>query len=120
MPFQKLCVGLKVNNNLKWLRIQHNAASLYDAINSGYKQFQSPTTRDQWLGLMEGASLQDNCNQQGFSTSRARLGIAANNENNCDSPDSAVGFGLKFRQLSCGNSMWFYNRIAAFGYILIK
>ena len=35
---------------------------------------------------------------------RARIGIVANNENNCYSPDSFIGFGTSYTHLSASNS----------------
>ena len=47
------------------------------------------------------ASLQVNCNKEGFNAActdkrgpaRARIGILANNEDDCDTCDSRIGFG---------------------------
>lgn len=42
-------------------------------------------------------SLQSYCNRHGFNVyhdyARARIGIITNNENECNSPDSRLGFG---------------------------
>ena len=41
------------------------------------------------------------CFQEGFNTIRVRLGLTANQENDCQTPDSYIGFG--FRKYSAGN-----------------
>jgi len=40
------------------------------------------------------ASLQRNCNKEGFNVAigKARIGIVGNNENDCNSCDSRIGF----------------------------
>ena len=35
---------------------------------------------------------------------RARIGLIANNENDCNSPDSFIGFGTSYTFLSASNS----------------
>jgi hypothetical protein len=56
-------------------------------------------SRTTWLGLVPDARLQDDCNDEGVNVApaggfaRVRLGIVANNENNCSSPDSRLGLG---------------------------
>jgi hypothetical protein len=123
MPFQSLCVGLKVGNNLNWALIPYKASSLYDVIaDNSYRNFS--IGRDTWLSLIGGSSFQDNCNAEGFNGNRTRIGINGNQEEDCLTADSMVGFGFT-RGVACGN---FCSRecsngdtsIPAFGYILIK
>ena len=59
--------------------------------------------RDTWKSLIGSkASLQHNCNREGFNaksfseqvnSNKARIGILSNNENECQSCDSRIGFG---------------------------
>ncbi len=54
--------------------------------------------RASWKALISGSSLQINCNREGFNSNpmnaaRTRIGIVANQENNCSSPDSYIGIG---------------------------
>ena len=53
--------------------------------------------RNKWKWLISGSSLQYNCNKEGFNVyneqSRVRLGLIANNENDCETPDSFIGLG---------------------------
>ena len=55
--------------------------------------------RTAWKDLVAGASLQPNCNAEGFNLvsggdyQAVRLGILGNNENDCGTSDSRIGFG---------------------------
>ena len=50
--------------------------------------------RSKWLGLLSGSKLQSHCNYQGFTVlSKVRIGIVANNENDCRTPDTVLGVG---------------------------
>ena len=71
------------------------------------------------------ASLQSGCNREGFnilsddtSMAKARIGIIGNNENDCTSCDSRIGFGTGGRHndaSTCGNQ-----DKTAIGYILVQ
>jgi len=56
-------------------------------------------SRDTWLSLVPGSLLQDDCNDEGINVApaggfaRVRLGLVANNERDCSSPDSRIGLG---------------------------
>jgi hypothetical protein len=131
VPFQSLCIGLKVGNNLNWALIPYKASSLYDVIADGTNR---PFTisRNKWLSMIGGSSLQHYCNAEGFNGGKveadwpfSRIGILGNEQNDCSSPDSMLGFGLKFNGLTCGNRCKYScsngdKDITAFGYILIK
>ncbi|XP_031557829.1 uncharacterized protein LOC116294374 [Actinia tenebrosa] len=126
MPFQSLCVGMKVGNNLNWALIPYSASSLYDVIaNNTYSNF--TIGREKWLSLIGGSSLQQYCNNEGFNNILAvRIGIRSNNENDCNSPDSTIGFGLPWSGLTCGNRCKSSGcssgskDLVTFGYILIN
>jgi hypothetical protein len=57
--------------------------------------------RSTWGALADGATLEVNCNIEGFNVyfsapyARARIGLVSNNENDCNTPDSALGFGVE-------------------------
>ena len=69
--------------------------------------------RNTWKKLIgSNASLQLNCNREGFNVmgsvggSKVRIGIIGNQENDCASPDSRIGFGaggFPTGDPSCGN-----------------
>ena len=68
--------------------------------------------RNCWKSLTNG-SLQWNCNRSGFNTygdwpdsgARVRFGIMSNENNNCESCDSAIGYGVSAAavNIACGN-----------------
>ena len=89
---------MKVGDANNWLHVPHVAASLHAVIASGaYKA--TASGRAAWKGLIAGSSLQPNCNAEGFNVaplkkwSMVRIGIIGNNENDCGTPDSRLGFG---------------------------
>ena len=101
--FKELCVGMKVSNDLKFVSISYPASSLYDLIADG-KYRATRLGRQRWKSLISGSSLQTNCNRQGFNVlqspnthphplARTRIGIIGNQENDCRTPDSFLGFG---------------------------
>ena len=132
--FTKICLGMKVDGVTRFLRVDKAAASLYALIADG--QYRGTSLgRDAWKGLVgPNASLQRNCNQEGFSSrvssnvrSRVRVGIISNQEGDCHTPDSFIGFGgggSGFKN-ACGNgASWGPDNgnknIKAFGYIFVQ
>ena len=92
--------------------------------------------RNTWKTLIGSqASLQPNCNKEGFNAvgdshkqSKARIGITANQQNDCSSCDSRIGFGtggLHDDSNTCGNEATYSpdngnKHIKAMGYILVQ
>ena len=112
-------------------------------INPGYFKSAQTENRNKWLSLISGSRLQDNCNQEGFSMEmknvfksysylNVRLGFVANNEENCYSCNSCIGFGItascddRYSQTdtTCGNvgicGLLNIPNIDAFGCILVQ
>ena len=140
-PFEKICLGMKVNGVTKWIVIDHQANSLFDVIADGTKTT-TAVGKDTWKLLIAGSSLQNNCNDEGFNlkcqtkgNKRIRLGLVANNENNCNSCDSYIGFGASSSFTSevkpvptCGNiAVWKQDshydedtHLPAFGYMFVQ
>ena len=85
---------------VKFIVINKQANSLYSLIADGNHR-RTSQGRDTWKSLIGSkASLQHNCNREGFNAksdrkqnSKARIGILSNNENECQSCDSRIGFG---------------------------
>ena len=132
-PFSKICLGMKVGGVTRFLRLHREAASLYFLIADGQYQ-RTSLGRNAWKKLIgSSASLQRNCNREGFNSQggdgdiKTRIGIIANQEGDCKTPDSFIGFGgaeLKFKNV-CGNRAAYSpdnkNRnIQAFGYIFVQ
>ena len=130
-PFTKVCLGMKVNDVTNWILLNHNASSLYNAIADG-KYTETNAGRAEWLSLIKGASLQPKCNKEGFNpplhAMKLRIGFAGNNEKNCNTSDSLIGFGIKTNrkpQIWSSGNINFQppgNRtfLKSFGYIFVQ
>ena len=123
------------NQPAKFLNISTSGTSLYSLIADGHHR---PTSlgRDMWKTLIgPQASLQINCNKEGFNAvgdskpSKARIGIIGNNRNNCNTCDSRIGFGTGGYHddtNTCGNEAAYVahdngdKHIKTMGYILVK
>jgi len=113
---------MKVGQSIKFAVIIKTADSLYSLIADG--QYRSTSLgRDKWKSLIGSqAALQDNCNSEGFnaptysgSHRKSRIGILGNNENDCITCDSLIGFG-NLHANTCGDQ----SVVKAFGYILVQ
>ena len=98
--FSKICLGMKIGQQINFIVINKTASSLYSLIADG--QYRNTSLGgNTWKTLIGWkASLQLNCDKEGFnavgkkfSLSKARIGIINNQQNNCDSCDSRIGFG---------------------------
>ena len=133
--FSKICLGMKFGRQIKFIVINKQANSLYSLIADG--RYRSTSLgRDTWKSLIGSeASLQLNCNNEGFNaacngkySSKARIGIISNNENDCSSCDSRIGFGTggnPDNSSSCGNEATALpdngeKHIKTMGYILVQ
>ena len=132
--FTKICVGMSYNGATNWMQFTHSGSSLNDMIADG--SYRTTNAKKQkWLSLIKGAELQNGCHQKGFNIKcngfKARLGIFANNEKDCNSCDSWIGFGLrpstkcgKTASMTCGSALMCpassRKRISTFGYIFVK
>jgi len=126
---------MKIGHQIKFTRISVNANSLYSLIADGHYRATS-LGRNTWKSLIGSqASLQTNCNKEGFnvageepSHAKARIGILGNNENDCYSCDSRIGFGTggKYDDTNtCGNEAIHSadngdKHMKAMGYILVQ
>nr|XP_058965720.1 uncharacterized protein LOC131792365 [Pocillopora verrucosa] len=99
-PFTKICLGMKIDQKVNFIVINHHSSSLFSLIADG--QYRATSLgRDTWKTLIGSqASLQNNCNIEGFnaiggsvSHSKARIGYIANEQNDCSSCDSRIGIG---------------------------
>ena len=125
---------MKVNKKTNFIEITKSANSLYSLIADG--QYRNTSLGpDTWKSVVgPDAFLQVNCNMEGFNAAytekgpKARIGILGNNENNCCSCDSRIGFGTggdHDNSNTCGNDAMYGGdnkdqHIKAMGYILVQ
>ncbi|XP_022801739.1 uncharacterized skeletal organic matrix protein 5-like [Stylophora pistillata] len=137
--FSRICLGMKNGRETNFIAVNVTASSLYSLIADGQYR---PTLlgRDKWKSLLRSnASLQYNCNREGFNVlsgwsgafqPRARIGILGNEQNDCHTCDSRIGFGTGGHpdfSNSCGNvamHKWGADNgeknIKTLGYILVQ
>ena len=93
---------MKISGQLRFIVINKQANSLHSLIANGTYRATS-LGRNEWKKLIgaEG-SLQQYCNMEGFNVvgtasdhSKARVSYIANNQNDCDTCDSRIGFGTE-------------------------
>ena len=126
---------MKIGQQLRFIVINKQANSLYSLIADG--QYRATSLgRDTWKKLIgPQGSLQLNCNKEGFNAvgtasdhAKARIGYIANQENDCGSCDSRIGFGTGGHHddsNTCGNEAVASpdngdRHIKAMGYILVQ
>ena len=125
---------MKIEQHIKFVVINQQANSLHSLIADGVHRATS-LGRDTWKSLIGSqGSLQRHCNKEGFNAatnihnSKARIGIIGNEQRNCGSPDSRIGFGTggyPETGNTCGNEAKHggdkgNKQIRAMGYILVQ
>ena len=135
---------MKVEGDLNWIVINHTANSLFSVIADGVPREKNAgrKVRNTWRSLMQESILENNCNIEGFNLQpkhayesyvKVRIGLVANNQDDCNTCGSCIGFGTQIRSCegydltstSCGTSKAGCNgqsnkNKAAFGYILVR
>ena len=104
---------MKISQQINFAVIAKQANSLHSLIADG--QYRATSLgRDTWKSLNGSqASLQTNCNKEGFNAvsdgsgySKARIGFLGNEYNHCYKCDSRIGFGTSGKpndNNTCGN-----------------
>ncbi|XP_065070552.1 uncharacterized protein LOC135695369 [Rhopilema esculentum] len=130
VAFDEICIGMRASSVVNWLRLPVNSSSLL-AIFKPATYIQTNLGRSAWKHLLLSSSMQFNCNREGINVKTdggdimARIGLIANNEDDCASPDSFFGLGIA--STICGNEALHSPnvddgqvRIEAMGFVLIK
>jgi len=105
---------MKIGQQIKLLVVKKQASSLHSLV-ADRKYRPTSLGRNTWKTLIGSqASLQINCNKEGFNAagsskgfSKARIGILGNNEKDCKKVDSRIGFGTggySGDSNTCGNN----------------
>ena len=134
-PFSKICLGMKISQENNFIVINKQATSLFSLIADGQYR---PTTLgpSKWKALIGSqANLQPNCNKEGFNAwctdrvaFKSRIGIFGNDEQDCVTCKSRIGFGTGWPSTaqfaySCGNNYvqnGAVRNVQAIGYILVQ
>ena len=126
---------MKIGQQINFTVINKQANSLYSLIADG--QYRATSLgRNKWKTLIGSeASLQLNCNKEGFnvksdtgSSSSAIIGFLGNDQPDCSSSESRIGFGtggFPHDGVTCGNTAMGSpdnkdKQIKAMGYILVQ
>ncbi|KAL9965913.1 hypothetical protein ACROYT_G029776 [Oculina patagonica] len=138
-PFTRICLGMKIGPQERFIAINITANSLYSLIADG--QYRATSLgRDTWKTLIGSqASLKASCNREGFNVRtddssyypKARIGILGNGKRygGCYTMDSRIGFGtagFPDDSNTCGNEVNGYyqdaeeRHIRTMGYILVQ
>ena len=127
----KICLGMKIGQQINFTVVNKQATSLFSLIADGrYREtLLGPETWVTLIGLQ--AFLQPNCNKEGFNAwcaqYKSRIGIFGNNEHDCSTCDSHIGFGTNRRSSAhfaiAGGNFYYAGQshsIKAIGYILVQ
>jgi cysteine-rich repeat protein len=133
--FSEVRLGLEYpigSGNIGWLVLPLGASSLQSLFQQQIATAIGPAA---WQSALPGSLLQPYCNaegtNQGNSYARVRIGIVANQENDCDSPDSFIGIGgadagqCGFGPPSTGNQACYMpdsstSELDSFGWIFVR
>jgi hypothetical protein len=135
VSFSEVRLGMIDTGQARWIVLPIAGASLAAMLNGGNH---TPTSlgRDVWKGLVGSPSLQLYCDMEGFNVvpsldgRSVRIGIMSNDQTDCGSVDSFIGFGGKkvseSVSVACGN--WVgccsgedgYRDTHTFGYVMVR
>ena len=109
LPFTQLCIVFRPvrTHQFGYVHLQTTVPqTLYSLIGNG-RYRPTGVGRSTWLSAVPGSAIQANCNREGFNAvadyshhTKARIGIIANNEDDCVTTDTALGVGL--HSAGCG------------------
>ena len=104
-PFDKICLGMTLNDVTNWIVVNYTAVSMYNVIADGNHR-ETNVTRAEWMSLINGDSLKLNCVTEGFNVNvnyghrnrMLRIGIAKHDDKHnvkCNSGIAIIGFGIE-------------------------
>jgi hypothetical protein len=97
--YTELRLGMKLAGTTNWVVMSHVATSLRAALLDGVFKPTVAIGRGAWKNLIAGSTMQVNCNREGLNNwtqegwAKVRIGILGNEQADCSSPDSRIGFG---------------------------
>eukprot|EP00118_Oscarella_pearsei_P025261 m.307853 g.307853 ORF g.307853 m.307853 type:complete len:253 (+) comp42938_c0_seq1:142-900(+) len=135
LPWNSMIVGMKQKpeDKMNEVRIWVPDRDSLKAVISPGEYVETKSGRDAWKQLVDGSSLQSNCNKEGFnieSTRSVRIGIIGNEQEDCQTPDSHIGIGSKgdnwrLGRVPTGNDAAWYadngdKTIRTYGFVFIR
>ena len=106
--FSEICIGMKVGNDLRFLKIPSAGESLYYLVADGLFRPIYDVARDEWKSLITNSSLQNKCNRVGFNNydhlvghAGTRIGILASDDDKCSTTASFLGIGGNYKLSGC-------------------
>ena len=131
--FTAVRIGMIDGGLTRWIVAPISASSLAALLNDGTFK---PTSLgpDAWRGLVASPSLQPSCNAEGFDVMASpghslRIGIMTNEQTDCGSVDSFIGFGGTIEFVTdlasgnhagcCGNDQG-DRHTTTFGYVMVR
>jgi hypothetical protein len=130
MPFVYMRVGMLQNQATHWLILPIEGESVAALMTTGFHA--TNVGRSAWERLPARGSLQFNCNREGINVetvqANVRIGIVANNQNDCSTCNSVIGLGAAGNttgDLACGNVAASSpdngdRNDALFGYVMVR
>ena len=107
-PFKKFCLGMQAaGQETNWITVSYQASSLHSLVTTN-THYATNVGRGRWKSLLADSSLQMNYNMEGFNVKPldrqnnaavTRIDILGNNENDCLTCNSRIGFGPKDQEL---------------------
>ena len=113
MKVTSICVGMRTTDEnistTRFKEVKIQTSTLLEMFKDGTEKITTVGRRG-WLDLVPDSVLQPNCNKEGFNIMsqrrvKVRLGIVANNEDDCGTPNSLIGFGAGSNGDSCGKNV---------------
>ncbi|XP_031574466.1 uncharacterized protein LOC116308223 [Actinia tenebrosa] len=111
--FTKICLGMRSNTgNVNWIKIDMTAESLYSLLADGTEKETTALGRSAWVSLFPDHKLQNYYCKEGMNMvgnknkAKVRIGIIADNSNDCNVPNSCIGVGVETGSylVPCGSS----------------
>jgi hypothetical protein len=94
ISFDNIMLELITDNKRNTITLGLSNSSVLNLMNWGITL--TNFNKNEWVWLVEGGELQTNCNAQWINpnTSRVRIWMTSNNENDCSSNDSVLGIWI--------------------------
>jgi hypothetical protein len=132
VSFTEVRLGMQEGANRRWITAPVAGSSLAALLNAG--DYTPTDVTGAWETLVGAPSLQPFCRREGFNViadffgaPRVRIGILGNNEFDCNTPDSLIGFGVDQDHGHPSGNFWLafgkkdeLRDTRTFGYVMVR